>query len=58
MSSNDIELDSAAHGDARLALDHLRTAQELIDKLDRPEIGARLQEVIEAMNDGLAPGPD
>jgi len=33
----------------REALGHLQTALGLIDALDRPEIGARLQEVIDAV---------
>jgi hypothetical protein len=33
----------------REALGHLQTALNLIDEFDRPEIGARLQEVIDAV---------
>ena len=51
MSPKDIGLSSAVHQDQQRALDHLRLAQELIDKLDRPEIGARLQEIIDGMSD-------
>lgn len=57
MSAKDIGLSSAVHQDQQRALDHLRLAQELIDKLDRPEVGARLQEIIDAMNDGPPPWP-
>ena len=35
----------------REALGHLQTALNLIDGFDRPEIGARLQEVMDTMRE-------
>ena len=36
---------------AHRALVHLMQAQEIVDSLDRPEIGARLQEVIDTVRE-------
>ena len=54
MSDNDIGLNSAVCMDVQHALDHLRLAQNIVDELDRPEIGARLNEVIDLLDDCLS----
>lgn len=51
MSSRGIEIRTAVQSERECALEHLRSAQALIDQLDRPDIGARLQEVIDTLSD-------
>jgi hypothetical protein len=40
-----------APDEVQVALGHLQSAQTLLDRLDRPEIGARLQEVIDVVEE-------
>ena len=55
MSSEDIEIRTAVQSERECALEHLHSAQALIDRLDWPEIGARLQEVIDTLSDRAGP---
>jgi hypothetical protein len=53
MSKARFDTDLGAPGNGRRAIERLNEAQTIIDTLDRPDIGARLQEVIDALDEHI-----
>lgn len=51
MSKARIDTKPSTSRDVRRAVKMLNEAQAIVDTLDRPEIGARLQDVIEALSE-------
>jgi hypothetical protein len=51
MSEARFDTNLAESGHVQRAIDHLNAAQEIVDTLDRPHLGARLQEVIDALQE-------